>query len=245
MKFGVIVFPGSNCDHDCYHVLKEVFRQPADFIWHKDDDLKNCDVIVLPGGFSYGDYLRTGAIARFSPVMNAVIEFANRGGMVMGICNGFQILCEAGLLPGALLRNESRRFVCKFVRLRVENKGTAFTNACTEGEILNIPVAHAEGLYYTDQQTLRELHQRRQILFRYCDDSGEVTRDANPNGSLENIAGIMNRAGNVMGMMPHPDRCAEEILNSSDGAKIFASVMRWKKFGESAKTPMATGVEVV
>ncbi len=232
MKFGVIVFPGSNCDHDCYHVLQNVFQQPTEFIWHKDDDLKNCDALVLPGGFSYGDYLRTGAIARFSPVMNAVVEFAAAGGLVVGICNGFQILCEAGLLPGALMRNASRRFVCKFIHVRVENNTSEFTNACGEKEILKIPVAHAEGLYYADANTLRQLNQHQQILFRYCNDRGELTPAANPNGSLENIAGIMNRAGNVMGMMPHPDRCAEEILNSADGAKIFASILNWA-------TPMA------
>ncbi len=228
MKCGVIVFPGSNCDHDCYHVLKEVFQQPTEFIWHKDNDLKNYDLIVLPGGFSYGDYLRTGAIARFSPVMNAVIDFANEGGMVLGICNGFQILCETGLLPGALMRNESRRFVCRFVYLRVENNESAFTNACAEKEILRVPVAHAEGLYYADPMTLQKLSYHRQILFRYCDETGELTPAANPNGSLESIAGIMNRAGNVMGMMPHPDRCAEEILTSADGARIFESVLLWE-----------------
>jgi phosphoribosylformylglycinamidine synthase len=227
MKFGVIVFPGANCDHDCYHVLQNVFRQPTEFIWHKEDDLQNCDVIVLPGGFSFGDYLRTGAIARFSPVMNAVVEFAAAGGLVIGICNGFQILCEAGLLPGALMRNVSRRFVCKFVHLRVEQNDSAFTNACREREILSIPVAHAEGLYYADAQTLAQLNRERRVLFRYCDAAGAITPEANPNGSLENIAGIMNRAGNVMGMMPHPDRCAEEILISADGAKIFASIISW------------------
>lgn len=245
MKFGVIVFPGSNCDHDCYYVLKEIFKQPTEFIWHKDDDLKNCDAIVLPGGFSYGDYLRTGAIARFSPVMNAVTQFAKKGGLVIGICNGFQILCEAGLLPGALMRNEGRRFVCKFVHLRVENHASAFTNACGENEILNIPVAHAEGLYYADANTLRELNEHRQILFRYCDAGGELTPAANPNGSLENIAGIMNRAGNVMGMMPHPDRCAEEILTSADGAKIFESVIRWNMRKTSAETFAVSELELV
>lgn len=225
MKCGVIIFPGSNCDHDCYHVLKHVFNQNVEFIWHKEADLKDSDIIVLPGGFSYGDYLRTGAIARFSPVMNAVIDFANNGGMVLGICNGFQILCEAGLLPGALMRNRSLRFVCKFVKLRVENHDSAFTNDCAEKEILNIPVAHAEGLYYTDQETLDKLNKNNQVLFRYCSDSGELTDEANPNGSLENIAGIMNAEGNVMGMMPHPDRSYEEILTSADGAKIFQSVL--------------------
>ncbi len=225
MKCGVIIFPGSNCDHDCYHVLKHVFNQNVEFIWHKEADLKGFDIIVLPGGFSYGDYLRTGAIARFSPVMNAVIDFANNGGLVLGICNGFQILCEAGLLPGALMRNQSLRFVCKFVNLRVENHDSAFTNDCTENEVLNIPVAHAEGLYYTDRETLDRLNKNNQVLFRYCSNSGELTDEANPNGSLENIAGIMNAEGNVMGMMPHPDRSYEELLTSADGAKIFQSVL--------------------
>jgi len=225
MKCGVIIFPGSNCDHDCYHVLKHVFKQDVQFIWHKEADLKNFDMIVLPGGFSYGDYLRTGAIARFSPVMNAVIDFANSGGFVFGICNGFQILCEAGLLPGALMRNRSLRYVCKFVNLRVENNKSAFTNRCVEKEILNIPVAHGEGLYYADEQTLADLNKNNQILFRYCTDSGKIVDDANPNGSLENIAGIMNKEGNVMGMMPHPDRSYEALLTSADGAKIFQSVL--------------------
>ena len=225
MKCGVIIFPGSNCDHDCYHVLKHVFNQNVEFIWHKEADLKDFDIIVLPGGFSYGDYLRTGAIARFSPVMSAVIDFANNGGVVLGICNGFQILCEAGLLPGALMRNRGLRFVCKFVNLRVENNGSAFTNGCTEKEILNIPVAHAEGLFYADEETLEVLNKNNQVLFRYCSDSGELTDEANPNGSLENIAGIMNAEGNVMGMMPHPDRSYEEALTSADGAKIFQSVL--------------------
>ncbi len=229
MRFGVIVFPGSNCDHDCYHALKHVHKQDVEFVWHKAGGLGQFDVIVLPGGFSYGDYLRTGAIARFSPVMNGVVDFANRGGLVFGICNGFQILCEAGLLPGALMRNRSLRFVCKFVHLRVENNQTAFTNNCEVGEILNIPVAHAEGLYYTDGETLQRLDDNGQVLFRYCDSDGRVSDEANPNGSLENIAGIMNEAGNVMGMMPHPDRCYEKILNSDDGARLFGSIVDWTR----------------
>ncbi|MFQ5602555.1 MAG: phosphoribosylformylglycinamidine synthase subunit PurQ [bacterium] len=226
MKFGVIIFPGSNCDHDCYHVLKHVLNQEVKYVWHKADALDDLDAIVLPGGFSYGDYLRTGAIARFSPVMKAVTAFAEQGGLVIGICNGFQILCESGLLPGALMRNKSMRFVCKFVHLRVENHQTRFTNRCLSGEILYMPVAHAEGLYYADQQTLSEVNANRQIVFRYCDAHSEITTDANPNGSLSNIAGIINKAGNVMGMMPHPDRCAEEILNSTDGLKIFESMLQ-------------------
>ncbi len=228
MKFGVIVFPGSNCDHDCYYVLKHVLKQKVEYIWHKEENLSNYDVILLPGGFSYGDYLRTGAIARFSPVMNAVVDFAKNQGIVIGICNGFQILCESGLLPGALMRNQSMRFVCKFVNIKVENNETMFTNACNSGEILNIPVAHAEGLYYADQRTLEELNQNHQILFRYCDVEGNTNQLANPNGSLENIAGVINKAGNVMGMMPHPERCTEDILTSADGMKIFDSVIREK-----------------
>ncbi|MFQ5648842.1 MAG: phosphoribosylformylglycinamidine synthase subunit PurQ [bacterium] len=225
MKFGIVVFPGSNCDHDCYYALKHTFRQDVEFVWHKDPGLRQFDVVLLPGGFSYGDYLRTGAIARFSPVMNAVIDFANRSGVVLGICNGFQILCEAGLLPGVLMRNQSLRFVCKYVNLRVENAATPFTNLCHPGEILSIPVAHAEGLFYADDETLSTLTENNQVLFRYSDENGELTDSANPNGSLQNIAGIMNRQGNVMGMMPHPDRSFESILNSADGAKIFASVI--------------------
>ncbi|MFQ5677674.1 MAG: phosphoribosylformylglycinamidine synthase subunit PurQ [bacterium] len=225
MKFGVIIFPGSNCDHDCYYALKNVFEQDVSFVWHREENLSQYDIIVLPGGFSYGDYLRTGAIARFSPVMRAVIDFANAGGIVVGICNGFQILCEAGLLPGVLMRNESLQFVCKFVNLRVEDSSSIFTNQCLGGEVLRIPVAHAEGLYYANAHILSELNKNNQILFRYCDDQGNITPESNPNGSLENIAGIINRNGNVLGMMPHPDRCAEEILTSADGAKIFQSVI--------------------
>lgn len=226
MKFGVIIFPGSNCDHDCYHALKHVLEQEVEFIWHKQREVDDCDVLVLPGGFSYGDYLRAGAIARFSPVMEAVIDFANQGGIVIGICNGFQILCEAGLLPGVMMQNRSLRFVCRFAHLRVENADTLFTNQCRAGEILRMPVAHADGLYYADEDTLRELNQNRQVLFRYCDPNGELTDDANPNGSLQNIAGICNRAGNVMGIMPHPDRSAEALLSSADGARVFNSIIQ-------------------
>lgn len=226
MRFGVIVFPGSNCDHDCYYALKQVLNQEVDFVWHKERRLEHFDVILLPGGFSYGDYLRTGAIARFSPVMQAVVEFANNGGIVFGICNGFQILCESGLLPGVLMRNENLRFVCKFVNIRVENTDSVFTNRCTKNEILKIPVAHAEGCFYADEKTLARLNSRQQVLFRYCNTDGYLSSQANPNGSLQNIAGIMNNRGNVMGMMPHPDRCAEEILTSNDGLKIFRSVIK-------------------
>jgi len=226
LKFGVIVFPGSNCDHDCYYALKQVLSQDVDFVWHKESRLDHYDAILLPGGFSYGDYLRTGAIARFSPVMQAVIQFANNGGIVFGICNGFQILCESGLLPGVLMRNEDLRFVCKFVNIRVENTDSVFTNQCTQNEILKIPVAHAEGRFYADQSTLSQLNSQKQVLFRYCNENGQPTYMANPNGSLQNIAGIINNRGNVMGMMPHPDRCAEEILISDDGLKIFRSVIK-------------------
>ncbi len=225
MRFAVVVFPGSNCDHDCYYALKHVCGQEVEFVWHKERDLSGYDAVVLPGGFSYGDYLRTGAIARFSPVMESVVEFAGRGGVVFGICNGFQILCEAGLLPGALLRNRHTRFVCKFVNLRVENDRSLFTNRCQASEVLRIPIAHAEGSYYADPEVLRALNRNGQILFRYCDERGEITDESNPNGSLENIAGVMNEQGNVMGMMPHPDRCAEAILTSDDGAKIFRSII--------------------
>ena len=225
MKFGIVVFPGSNCDHDCYHALKGVVNQEVQFVWHKDEMVADFDVILLPGGFSYGDYLRTGAIARFSPVMNGVVEFARAGGIVLGICNGFQILCEAGLLPGALMRNKSTRFICKYVHLRVENNQSVFTNQCRDGELLHIPIAHAEGLYQADESTLGDLNSNQQVLFRYCDANGNTTAKSNPNGSLENIAGVVNREGNILGMMPHPDRCAEEVLNSSDGVKIFASVV--------------------
>lgn len=226
MKFGVIIFPGSNCDHDCYYALKQVLQQDVDFLWHKQKKLDNYDVLVLPGGFSYGDYLRVGAIARFSPVMDAVIDFANQGGIVIGICNGFQILCEAGLLPGVLMGNRSMRFVCRFSHLRVENPDTRFTNQCRRGEILRMPVAHADGLYYADDATLEQLNTNQQILFRYCDPNGGLTDDANPNGSVQNIAGVMNLAGNVMGIMPHPDRSAEALLSSADGAKVFNSIIQ-------------------
>jgi phosphoribosylformylglycinamidine synthase len=228
MKFGVVVFPGSNCDHDCYHVLKHIFEQEVAFVWHKEQNIEKFDVIILPGGFSYGDYLRTGAIARFSPVMNKVIDFANNGGIVIGICNGFQILCEAGLLPGVLIRNQSLRFVCKHVYVKVENDRTIFTSDCAQDEILKIPIAHAEGLFYADQETLNQLNQCNQVLFRYCDLYGNITSEANPNGALENIAGIVNESGNVMGMMPHPERAGESILSSSDGAKIFQSIINAK-----------------
>jgi phosphoribosylformylglycinamidine synthase I len=225
VKFGIVVFPGSNCDHDAYHVVKHVLRQDASFLWHKSPSLEDSEIVVLPGGFSYGDYLRCGAIARFSPIMKEVVAFANRGGVVVGICNGFQILCEAGLLPGALVRNECLTFVCKDVHLRVETNATKFTARCEQGEVLKIPVAHGEGNYIADGDVLKRLEDRQRILFRYCDRDGKVTAGANPNGSMENIAGIVNDAGNVMGMMPHPERAVEPILGNSDGEKIFTSII--------------------
>ncbi|HUL44348.1 MAG TPA: phosphoribosylformylglycinamidine synthase subunit PurQ [Bacteroidota bacterium] len=224
-KFGVVVFPGSNCDHDAYDVLKRVMHQDTRFLWHKETSLQNVDCVILPGGFSYGDYLRCGAIARFSPIMNEVIAFAKAGGTLIGICNGFQVLCEAGLLPGVLLRNESLTFACEFVHVRVENTGTRFTSACTRGEVLRIPIAHGEGNFYADDETIRQLEDEGQIIFRYTDARGKVTPQSNPNGSLHNIAGILNRAGNVMGLMPHPERAADPETGPTDGQKIFQSLI--------------------
>ena len=232
VRFGIVVFPGSNCDHDAYHVCKHVMHQDAEFLWHKDADLKNSDVIILPGGFSYGDYLRCGAIARFSPVMKEVVRFARDGGTVLGICNGFQILVESGLLPGVLLRNTSLRFVCKFVNLRVENATTRFSNDCAPGEVLSIPIAHGDGNYFTDPETLAQLESNSQIIFRYCTSEGAIAEDANPNGSLANIAGIINEDGNVMGMMPHPERASDPVLRHTDGQKIFRSLIEHVVVGE-------------
>ncbi len=226
MKFGVIVFPGSNCDADCYNVVRDVLDQEAEYIWHKETSIKDCDALILPGGFSYGDYLRTGAIARFSPIMPTVIDFANRGGLVIGICNGFQILLEAGLLPGAMLRNRSLKFICDSVNLKVQRTDTAFTNQLLPGEIITVPIAHGEGNYFCDEQTLAELKSKNRILFSYCDQAGQESQAGNPNGSVANIAGIMNEGGNVMGMMPHPERCSEDILGGTDGYKIFASMLQ-------------------
>jgi len=227
MKFGVVQFLGSNCDMDCLHVLKDVLGQDGRYIWHKETDLKGFDLIVLPGGFSYGDYLRTGAIARFSPVMDSIIKFANNGGLVIGICNGFQILLESGLLPGAMMRNTNLHFICKFVNIKVENNKTPFTGKCKKGQVLNIPIAHNEGNYFVDEKTLKELKKNGQIVFQYCTEDGKVTKEANPNGALENIAGISNKAGNVLGMMPHPERCSEKILSRDDGKIIFESAIDW------------------
>jgi phosphoribosylformylglycinamidine synthase subunit PurQ / glutaminase len=224
-KFGVVVFPGSNCDHDAYHAVKHVMKQDAAFIWHKNTTLGDVDAVILPGGFSYGDYLRTGAIARFSPVMREVVKFAETGGTVIGICNGFQILLEAGLLPGAMIRNRSLQFICKYVTLRVENAHTRFTSAARAGALLKIPIAHGEGNYVADAETLKELQDHDQIVFRYSDETGAITDETNPNGSLFNIAGITNRRGNVLGMMPHPERAVEEDLGSTDGRQIFTSII--------------------
>jgi len=224
MKFGVIVFPGSNCDHDAYHVISKHVGQPVDFIWHRDTDLGGYDAVIIPGGFSYGDYLRAGALARFSPVMNSVKEFAAKGNLVLGICNGFQILCEAGLLPGALIRNRELHFVCAHVNVRVESVNTPFTHELKPGSILSLPIAHAEGNYVCDDQTLAELHREDRIIFRYCDRDGQITDKANSNGSRDNIAGICNQKRNVLGLMPHPERACEDLLGSSDGRELFRSL---------------------
>ena len=224
-KFGVVIFPGSNCDADCYHALRDVVGVPTEYIWHEERDLSRFDGIVLPGGFTYGDYLRTGAIARFAPVMEAVAEFAEKGGLVIGICNGFQILLEAGLLPGAMLRNAHQRFSCKYVNLRVETHDTVFTRLARRGAVWRMPIAHGEGRYYADEQTLAELEASEQIVFRYCDERGAITPEANPNGSVGNIAGICNRKRNVLGMMPHPERCCEQMLGSTDGRFVFEGMV--------------------
>jgi phosphoribosylformylglycinamidine synthase len=224
VKFGVIVFPGSNCDHDAYHVISKHVGQPVDFIWHRETDLRGYDAVIIPGGFSYGDYLRAGALARFSPVMNSVKEFAARGNLVLGICNGFQILCEAGLLPGALIRNQGLHFICDYVNVRVESVETPFTHELKSGGVLSMPIAHAEGNFVCDDATLDELRGENRIVFRYCDRDGQPTEAANPNGSRDNIAGICNRARNVMGLMPHPERACEDLLGSSDGRDVFRSL---------------------
>ena len=224
MKFGVVVFPGSNCDHDAFYAIGNVLQQPVEFIWHQSENLANCDAVILPGGFSYGDYLRTGAIARFSPVMKSVEKFANSGGLVLGICNGFQILCEAGLLPGAMLRNSGLRFICRHVHIRVEQTDTPFTCAAQKGQILKIPIAHSDGNYTCDAATLAELERNRQVIFRYTTPDGKNDAAGNPNGSMNNIAGICNRARNVVGLMPHPERAVESALDSADGLVVFRSL---------------------
>lgn len=225
MKFGVLVFPGSNCDHDTYHVISEVAKQPVTFLWHDSPDLENCDAILVPGGFSFGDYLRTGSIARFSPVMQSVKKFAAAGGPVLGICNGFQILCESGLLPGALMRNAGLRYICKQVHLRTETTNTPFTHLLKKGEVLQMPIGHMDGNYFCDDATLAALQREDRVVFRYATPEGEITAAANPNGSRDNIAGIVNEGRNVLGMMPHPDRSSEALLGSADGLRIFASLV--------------------
>jgi phosphoribosylformylglycinamidine synthase len=225
MKFGVIIFPGSNCDHDAHWTIQHVAKQPATFLWHESHNLENCDVIIVPGGFAYGDYLRTGAIAKFSPVMESVRKFAASGGLVLGICNGFQILCESGLLPGALLRNAGLKYVCKPVHVRVENVDTPFTASCRLNEVLTIPIGHMEGNYYCDQSTLEQLQRDKRIVFRYSTAAGEITESANPNGSMDNIAGICGAGRNVLGMMPHPERASEPELGGTEGLKIFESLV--------------------
>jgi phosphoribosylformylglycinamidine synthase subunit PurQ / glutaminase len=225
MKFGVVVFPGSNCDHDAFYAIGNVLHKPVEFIWHQSEDLANCDVVILPGGFAHGDYLRTGAIARFSPVMKSVEKFAKSGGMVLGICNGFQVLLEAGLLPGAMKRNSGLRYICRHVHIRVEQTDTPFTCAAPRGQILRVPIAHNEGNYNVDEATLTELEKNRQILYRYTTPDGSDDAAGNPNGSLHNIAGICNRERNVAGLMPHPERAVESALDSADGLVIFKSMV--------------------
>jgi len=224
MKFGVIIFPGSNCDHDAYHVISKHVGQPVDFIWHRETDLRSYDAVIIPGGFSYGDYLRAGALARFSPVMNSLKQFAAEGKLVLGICNGFQILCEAGLLPGALIRNRDLHFICGHVNVRVETADTPFTHEMKVSDVLSMPIAHAEGNYVCDNEILDDLQSEDRIVFRYCEADGQITGAANPNGSRDNIAGICNRERNVMGLMPHPERACEELLGSSDGREVFRSL---------------------
>jgi phosphoribosylformylglycinamidine synthase subunit PurQ / glutaminase len=225
MKFGVVVFPGSNCDHDTYYVLREVFKRETVFLWHKNHDLQNVDCVFLPGGFSYGDYLRSGAIARFSPLMYELKAFAEHGGLVIGICNGFQVLLELGLLPGAMLRNKNLKFLCQPVYIRVENTHTPFSGRCPKGGVLSIPIAHFDGNYYADPDTLADIKKHNQIVFQYCDRKGRLTEESNVNGSTDHIAGLCNREGNVLGMMPHPERAAEIQLGSRDGRCIFESLL--------------------
>jgi phosphoribosylformylglycinamidine synthase len=225
LRFGIVVFPGTWSDTDCYHAVTEVLNQDAQYIWHQESNIRDIDCLVLPGGFSYGDYLRTGAIARFSPVMSAIKKFANDGGLVIGICNGFQILCEAQLLPGVLIRNDDLRFRCEWTNLKIENNGTKFTSRASQKELIKVPISHGEGNYYADSKTIDTLNNNGQVVFRYCSPSGQIDAESNPNGSIENIAGIVNDQGNVMGMMPHPERCCEEIIGGTDGRIIFESMI--------------------
>ncbi len=240
-RFGVVVFPGSNCDHDCMYVLRDVIGARCEYIWHEEPSPGVYDCIVLPGGFSYGDYLRSGAIAARSPVMDAVRRHAAAGGLVVGICNGFQVLTEAGLLPGALTRNASLRFICRWVNVRVTNNRTPFTMLMEEGQVLSMPIAHGEGRYWVDRPTLAAMESRRGVVFTYCDTEGRVTEEANPNGSVANAAGVVNETGNVLGMMPHPERCCEEILGGTDGRLVFESVIRWVEEGRT-RPPRAQGL---
>jgi phosphoribosylformylglycinamidine synthase subunit PurQ / glutaminase len=225
MKFGVVVFPGSNCDHDAFYALANVVHKPVEFIWHQSTDLAGCDAIILPGGFAYGDYLRTGAIARFSPVMKSIEKFAKSGGLVFGICNGFQILLEAGLLPGAVMRNKGLRYICRHVNIRIEQTDTPFTSAAKQGQILRIPIAHNDGNYHVDESELADLEKNRQVIFRYTTADGGDDAAGNPNGSMHNIAGVCNRQRNVAGLMPHPERAVEPALDSADGLVIFKSLV--------------------
>ena len=224
MRFGIVLLPGSNCDHDALHVAKDVLGAEAEPLWHKDTDLKGADCVIIPGGFAYGDYLRAGALAKFAPIMEPIKRHAAAGGLVFGICNGFQVLTEVGLLPGALMRNEHLRFVSRDVFLRTEETDTPFTSELQRGQLMRVPIAHGEGNYFADDATLDELERNRQVVFRYCDEQGRVTRESNPNGSARNIAGICNTTRNVMGMMPHPERCAEPLLGNADGLGIFESI---------------------
>tara|TARA_A100001037_G_scaffold172950_1_gene155272 strand:- start:2382 stop:3086 length:705 start_codon:yes stop_codon:yes gene_type:complete len=228
MRFGVVVFPGTWSEVDCYTVVDEIIGQPVDYVWHNDTNISNYDCIILPGGFSYGDYLRCGAIARLSPVMDSVKKFANSGGLVIGICNGFQILCEAGLLPGVLLPNDHLEFRCEWTHLRVENSNTAFSNTLESKQVISVPISHGEGNYYADPETLKTLEENGQVVFRYCDPDGTINRDSNPNGSINNIGGLINSQGNVLGMMPHPERCCDPILGGVDGKLIFESIVTEK-----------------
>ena len=227
MKFGVVVFPGSNCDQDCFYVINNILNQPVKYVWHKDTKLDKFDCIVLPGGFSYGDYLRPGAIARFSPIMKRISEIVEKGKPAIGICNGFQVLLEAGLLPGAMLRNKNLHFICKYVYIKAENNQTPFTNLGKRSQILKIPIAHNEGSYYIDEKGLGELKRNKQIVFRYCSKEGKTTSEFNPNGAVDNIAGIINKKGNLLGMMPHPERSSELALGSNDGLLVFKSIVKW------------------
>ena len=226
MKFGVLVFPGSNCDHDTHNVVAAIAKRPVTFLWHASEDLQGCDAILVPGGFAYGDYLRTGAIAKFAPVMQSVAKFAKADGLVMGICNGFQILCEAGLLPGALMRNASQNYICKQTFLRTETTDSPFTNELRQGQVLQMPIGHMEGNYFCDADALATLKREHRIAFRYATPDGAITADANPNGSLENIAGVLSEGHNVLGLMPHPDRSSERLLGSEDGLQLFQSMVQ-------------------